>query len=202
MPEKKGLTYLVTDEDRQKADHILENEGISGEDICFGIHLGASKNDKTWPASSFAALADMISSKFHAKILLFGASSEADLGREFEMTANCTPVNLIGRTSVGELAALLGRCELLISNDTGPLHLATAVGAKVIDIFTSNVHFLETGPYGEGHFVIQADLPCVPCAFDVECNNRICKDVITPAGVYALVEYAMKKTEAFPAHEQ
>jgi ADP-heptose:LPS heptosyltransferase len=187
MPKRKGLIFEVSEEDDEKADMLLKSEGIEDSDVLFGIHLGASKGDKTWLVASFAALGDMISREFHARILLFGSPSEAELGEKYEMIAEHAPVNLIGKTGLGELSALLKRTEMLISNDTGPLHLATAVGARVIDIFTANVHFLETAPYGEGHYVIQADLPCVPCGFDVQCSNMVCKDVITPEVVFRLI---------------
>jgi len=165
--------------------------GIKSEDLLFGIHLGASKSDKTWPVSAFAALANMITREFDAKIILFGSPSEVDLGREFETLAESKPINFIGRTNIAELSALTKKCALLVSNDTGPLHLATAVGTKVIDIFTANVHFMETGPYGEGHYVVQAALPCVPCAFNVKCDNMVCKDVITPEIIFEVVKESL-----------
>ena len=193
QPGRKGLIYEVSGEDEKKSEELLRENGITGNELLIGIHLGASKSDKTWHVSSFAKLADMITEEMGARILLFGSPSEADLGKEFEMIVKFRPVNFIGKTDIGELSALLKKCSLLISNDTGPLHLATAVGTKVLDIFTANVHFLETGPYGDGHFVIQADLPCVPCAFNVRCNNMVCKDLIKPEIVFEVVKEVMGK---------
>ena len=198
LPKRKGLIYEISGEDEKKSEKLLTENRISKNDILVGIHLGASKSDKTWPVSSFAALADMITEELGAKILLFGSPSEADLGIEFDMLVKSRPVNFIGKTDIGELSALLKRCSLLISNDTGPLHLATAVGTKVIDIFTANVHFLETGPYGDGHYVIQADLPCVPCAFNVQCNNMVCKDIIKPRVVFEVVKEITDGRPAMP----
>jgi len=85
-----------------------------------------------------------------------------------------------------ELSAILKRCRLLISNDTGPLHIATAVGTKVIGIFLSTAHYRETGPYGEGHLVIEADIACAPCSFQVECKEMLCKTVIKPDSIFYL----------------
>ncbi|MBI4847515.1 MAG: glycosyltransferase family 9 protein [Nitrospirae bacterium] len=191
MPKKKGLIFEVQDEDGERAEVLLKDRGVKNDGLLFGIHLGASKSDKTWPVSAFAALANMITREFDAKIVLFGSPSETDLGREFETLAERKPVNFIGGTNIGELSALVKRCVLFVSNDTGPLHLATAVGTKVIDIFTANVHFMETGPYGEGHYVVQADIPCVPCAFDVKCNNMVCKDVINPEIIFEVVKESL-----------
>ena len=191
-PGIKGLIYHTAREDEEKAALLLEREGIREGDMLVGFHLGASKSDKTWPVSSYAELAGMIARVYGANIVLFGSSGEADLAGQFEVNAHVRPVNFVGKTNVGELAALLRRCRLFISNDTGPLHIATSVGTRVIDISTANVHFMETGPYGEGHYVIQADLPCVPCGFDVKCTDMICKSFITPSAVFQVVREALE----------
>ncbi|RJQ13673.1 MAG: glycosyltransferase family 9 protein [Nitrospiraceae bacterium] len=185
--QSQKLLYEIPEDAVAKVDDLLREEGVLENDMLVGIHLGASKGDKRWPSPSFALLADMIVREFGAKIILFGSPDEVGLSREFETAAGFEPLNFAGRTNLGELAALLRRCSLLISNDTGPLHLATAVGTTVIDIFTANVHYLETGPYGKGHYVVQSDLPCVPCDFHVECNNMICKDVIRAEAVFEAV---------------
>jgi len=191
-PKCKGLIYHEAGEDEEKASLLLEREGIREGDVLVGFHLGASKSDKTWPVASYAELAGMIAGAYGARILLFGSPGEADLASQFEKDSHVRPVNFVGKTNIGELAALLRKCRLFISNDTGPLHIATSVGTKVIDISTANVHFMETGPYGEGHYVIQADLPCVPCGFDVHCTDMICKSFIRPADVFEVVRAALE----------
>jgi len=191
-PEINGLLYAAQDDDKKRASLMLETKGIREGNMLIGFHLGASKGEKTWPVTSYAELADMITGYYGATILLFGSAGETDLAEEFEMHAISKPVNYVGKTNIGELASLVQKCRLFISNDTGPLHIATSAGTKVIDISTANVHFMETGPYGEGHYVLQADLPCVPCGFDVQCNNRICKSLIKPEHVFAVVKEALE----------
>ncbi len=193
-PVTRGLVFNVSEEDELKAEQILSNEGVHENDLLIGFHLGASKDDKTWPVSSYAALADMTHRKFNARILLFGTSGEVSLSSDFDKCAETRPINLVGKTGIGELAAVLKKCRLFISNDTGPLHVATSVGTKVIDISMANVHFMETGPYGEGHYVMQADLACSPCGFDVKCNDRVCKSLVTPEKVFEVVNVAMTGT--------
>ena len=190
-PVTRGLVYNVSDEDKLKARKVLEQEGVHQNELLVGFHLGASNDDKTWPVTSYAELADMIHITFGARILVFGTPGEAPLAKEFEKIAKTKAVNLIGKTDIGVLAAVLKKCTLFISNDTGPLHVATSAGTKVIDISMANVHFMETGPYGEGHYVIQADLACSPCGFDVKCNNRVCKSLVTPENVFEVTEMAM-----------
>ena len=190
-PMTRGLIYNVSEEDGLKAQQILSKEGVCDNEVLVGFHLGASNDDKTWPVASYAELADLIHSKLGARILIFGTPGEVALAAEFEKCANTKPVNLVGKTVIGELAAVLKKCRLFISNDTGPLHVATSAGTKVIDISMANVHFMETGPYGEGHYVIQADLACSPCGFDVKCNDRVCKTLVTPENVFEVVQMAM-----------
>ena len=190
-PVSRRLVYNVSDEDELKARKVLEQDGIHQNELLVGFHLGASNDDKTWPVTSYAELADMIHITFGARILVFGTPGEAPLAKEFEKIAKTKAINLIGKTDIGVLAAVLKKCTLFISNDTGPLHVATSAGTKVIDISMANVHFMETGPYGEGHYVIQADLACSPCGFDVNCNDRVCKSLVTPENVFEVVEMAM-----------
>jgi ADP-heptose:LPS heptosyltransferase len=189
-PDGNGLYFTLTSEDDDHAQHYLRKEGIQGDALLVGMNLGASKGDKMWPVKSYADLAGMITEIYGAKIILFGTESERELAEEFSNCSKADFLNLVGRTSIEELAALLKQCSLFISNDTGPLHVATSVGTKVIDISTANVYHMETGPYGDGHYVVQADLPCAPCGFDVQCNNMVCKSILTPHRVFAVVKLA------------
>jgi len=195
-PVAKKLVYAIPDGDERKADDLLRQEGVADGEMLIGIHLGASKSDRRWPVRHFAALADMIARSFGAKIALIGSGSESGLASEFNEYSSTRAADFTGRTALGELAAILKRCSLLIGNDTGPLHLATAVGTRVVGIFSVNAHYTETGPYGEGHYVIEADLPCVPCGFDVQCNNMICREVITPELVFRLLKGIMHEKTA------
>lgn len=192
MPQKRGLHLNLTDDINICAKTILEKEGIKDTDHIIGLQLGASAEDKQWHVKSFANLADRLTEAFGVKILLTGTSEERSFGEEFETIAKTKPLNLIGKTNINELVGLLNRCNLFISNDTGPLHIATALGITTINISLASVHFRETGPYGEGHYVITPDIPCYPCGFRTDCKNRICKDTIDVDKVFILVENILK----------
>jgi ADP-heptose:LPS heptosyltransferase len=187
----RKLLYYPGADDTSKADELLQAHGVRDDDILVGLQMGASKQDRRWPVANFACVADLIADTYGARIVLFGSSAEADLADEFAEHARTRPVNLIGKTSIGELAAILSRCSLLIGNDTGTIHVATASGTKVLGIFSVNAHYMETGPYGEGHYVIEADLPCMPCGFDTECKNRLCRNVVKPEAVYAIARHIL-----------
>jgi ADP-heptose:LPS heptosyltransferase len=188
VPEEKGLFFRISEEDEKSIECLMNSMGIEKGTILVGFQLGASKTDRRWPLSYFTDLAKMIINTFDAKIVLFGSDAETDLAEEFEGLSRIKTINLTGKTSLGELAAVLKRCSLLISNDTGPLHMATAVGTKTIGLFSVNAHHTETGPYGEGHYVLEAELPCLPCGYDVECRDMQCKYIIKPEAVFEIVK--------------
>ena len=192
-PSGKGLHLSVSEEERGKAHAVLAEHGVAGDDLVIGFQLGASHDLKAWPAASFARLADRFAEALGARIVLNGSGSEAELGKKFESAAATKAVNLIGKTDLRGAAALLNRCALLVTNDTGPLHIATAVGTPAIDLSLGHVCFRETGPYGEGHYVIEADLPCGPCGFHVKCTNPRCKEMITPESVFELGSRILEK---------
>jgi ADP-heptose:LPS heptosyltransferase len=185
-PSGDGLHLSVSEEEGRKARALLREHGVGDDALLIGFQLGASHDLKTWPAASFARLADRFAESPGARVLLTGSTSEEGLGKEFESRSAAKAVNLIGKTDLRGAAALLSRCALLVTNDTGPLHIATAVGTPAIDLSLGHVCFRETGPYGEGHYVIEADVPCGPCGFHVKCTNPRCKEMISPESVYEL----------------
>ena len=107
-------------------------------------------------------------------------------------------MNLAGRTGVGELAGVLKRCRVLVTNDTGTQHVAAAVGTPVVVVSVGPVFFRETGPYGEGHLVFQARMPCAPCSFHVTCTKPVCKEKIRAEFVYKALVRLLRGEEGVP----
>lgn len=173
------LYFDVPEEDTQWADSFLRNEGMGPNDILIGLQPGASKDHKRWPAWAFGGLADMLRETLGAKVIIFGAKSEIPLGEEVLKSTKGNIINAVGKTTLPQLAALLKRCSVLVSNDTGTMHIATAAGTRVLLISLGAAHYRETGPYGTGHLVIHADLPCFPCGFSVNCSHMLCRERIT-----------------------
>lgn len=134
---------------------------------------------KNWPAAKFAELAKILSAQVKdLSIVVVGGKADFAVGKEIAGAAPGYVTNLCGKTSISESLALLGKCDLLIANDTGPVHMAAAAGTKCLVLFGPTRPDW-TGPYGTGHQVMMLDLPCQPCLKrkcrrgDLACLNGI-----------------------------
>src|SRR5690606_33367076 len=86
---------------------------------------------------------------------------------------------------------LLEQCRLMVTNDTGPMHMAVGVGTQVLNISVGHVDFWETGPFGPGHWVVQPEIVCGPCGFDQICSHHSCKDRIIPQEISQLCAFLL-----------
>ncbi len=119
---------------------------------------------KRWPAERFAALASRLLSESDAEIFLIGGREDAQLCGRIQALAGAHCHNTAGMLTLRQSAALLDQCEVLVSNDSAPAHLAVATSCRVLAIFGPTVTRFGFAPYGEGHGVIEKDLPCRPCS--------------------------------------
>jgi hypothetical protein len=132
-----------------------------------------------------------------ARVLLFGQAGEEPLNQRISSHIPRS-VNLAGKTGLGELAGALKRCQVLVTNDTGTQHVAAAVGTRVVVVSVGPVFFRETGPYGEGHLVFQARMPCAPCSFHVSCLKPVCKERISALHVYKALVRLLRGEPGMP----
>ena len=149
------LAFEVHAADRAYVGELLERHGVAPGDLLIAMQLGASEENKRWNEAHFARLAQMLAAKLAARIVLVGVKEEAVLGETFAQHAPGLAIPLYGETSIAQLAALLERARLLVTNDTGTMHMAAAVGCPVTLVSVGHVHYRETGPYGEGHCAIE-----------------------------------------------
>jgi ADP-heptose:LPS heptosyltransferase len=161
------------------------------------IQVGASDVMKAWRPEYFGRTLARVSKQFDIGLVLIGSPQEQEVIQEATRAYRAAGgtgvlVQAAGRTDLVQLAALLAECRLLLTNDTGPMHLAVGVGTPVIDISVGHVDFHETGPYGHGHWVVQPDLACAPCGFDQVCFHHACKDRLAPDDIAALCLHVLK----------
>jgi heptosyltransferase-2 len=138
---------------------------------------------KRWPAERFAAVADMLVKTAGANVILIGAGEESEVSEEVARLMGTRPAVLTGRTSLAETAAVLRASDLLITNDTGPAHLAAAVGCPVVVIF-GPTNPLTTRPYSALARVVRRPPDCAPCMLrDCPIDHR-CMTAVTAEDVF------------------
>jgi ADP-heptose:LPS heptosyltransferase len=178
---------------------------VKGEPI-IALQAATRHPKRTWPLENFSRLAGLLVNRLGARIWLLGTKAEAPLGEA--LAAGLPPaqrervINLQGRTDLLELAARLGEAHLLVSGDTGTLHLAAAMGTRTLGVFLGPASCFETGPYGAGHYVFQAEPPCHPCGeAGASCPEPFCQAMITPEAVADLAVSLWRGSEAplFPS---
>jgi len=120
------------------AEQFRKEHNVTDKDRFIAIHSGASDPAKRWPESRFAQLIDVLIDQYSAKIVIIGSSDASDIAKRIISLVKGDVINLTGKTTISQLAGLLKRCDLLISNDSGPVHIAAGVETPVVSIFTRN----------------------------------------------------------------
>jgi hypothetical protein len=160
------------------------------------LQIGASDVMKAWRPEYFGRTMAHLSRHPGVGFVLIGTAAEAEsielAKTTYRAGGGAAPIlDASGRTTLHQLVGLLSRCQLLLTNDTGPMHLAVGVGTPVIDLSVGHVDHNETGPFGPGHWVVQPDLACSPCGFDQICAHHACKDRLIPEEVANLCLHAL-----------
>ncbi len=144
--------FYFSKEDEQQAEKLLKEHSLESNSI-IAINPGANWLPKRWPPAYYKQLAEQLMKNFGVRIIVTGHASDQEVAGEITNGKNNGIVSFCGRTSLGVLGALFSKCRLVISNDTGPLHIAAGVGSNVLALF-GPTQSLETGPLGRGRNVI------------------------------------------------
>lgn len=169
-----------------------------------GFQLGASADFRRWPVRRFARLGALLWERHRLCPVLLGGPGEEDLGRRFASLGACPAVDLIGRTSLPGLAAALTRVRLLVTNDTGTMHLAAGLGVPVCAVFLATAQPWDTGPYAPDCLCVEPDMPCHPCGFRHQCDlDHACRDSVRAEALYHYIGNLLEKEawDAAPAPE-
>ncbi|MFV1952011.1 MAG: glycosyltransferase family 9 protein [Nitrospinota bacterium] len=176
------LRFNLSQEDVRYAKSILGQAGVGNKDLVIGIHPGSEErlSFKRWSPEKFAEIADILS-KQGKKIIFLGGVKENPLIRDIMDHMHSDAIDLSGKLTLRETAAVIKRCDLFISNDTGLMHIAAAFDVPLVAIFGPTM-FHKTGPYGKGiKRVVRKEISCSPCydykirrcKFELECLKSI-----------------------------
>ena len=180
-----------------RVESLLVEASIRPTDRLVAIHPSASCVSKRWMPERFAQVADRLMAEPGIRVCLVAGADDAVYAGRVAEAMRQPAMNLAGRLTIGEFAALLRRCRLLISNDSGPVHLAAAVGTPVVDIFGRNqagLSPLRWGPLGEGHVILHKEVGCVTCLAHRCDIGFLCLTSLTVDEVYGAAISILERT--------
>jgi heptosyltransferase I len=166
-----------------EVSHLLPDDSRHGLVV---LHPGARWPSKLWPAAAWAGLADWLSREHGLQVAITGSAADQGLAAEILSPRRAPALNLTGRTTLPELAAVLRRARFMVTTDTGAMHLAAALGTRTVALFGSTAPW-RTGPFGEDHEIVRLGLDCSPC-FKRHCPEPKCLSLLNLETVQAACE--------------
>jgi heptosyltransferase-2 len=177
-------------------DFLIE-KNIKKDDIVVGIHPGARWETKRWNEEKFAQVCQILNQKLKAKIILFGDQKDQKVIDRINPQAEDQNLFKAVNLPLNKFMSLIRRSDCFITNDSGPMHMASALGVPVVAIFGPTHPQLGFSPLGAKNIVLTANVECSPCSLHGEkkCHkeSRLCMDLIQPEMVVDAVERLLKK---------
>jgi len=170
------------------AEEFLQKSGVNEGDLLIGIHMGTKVQANRWPIENFIGLCNLISTNYPNSFFFFTGS-----GKEYEIIKNT--LNYIngrkaivaGKASILQTAAIVKKCNLFITVDSGIMHLAALLNVPIIAIFSARQYPNMWYPWGNNHVIFRKKTPCELC-FLTECSHRTCLKAITVEEVFRAVQ--------------
>ena len=191
----------IGEKDKLAVDNLWNRYALQGKTPVVAICPDSKFPLNRWRIGHFAHVASILHKRFGAAIMILGGPEQKKSGEEISMKTGTSIVNLMGKTNYMEAAEIISRCNLLVSNDTGLVHAAAAVGTSVVGIYSSRNFPGAWHPWGERHTILRDD--SVPCRFCLrtECETKECinnitvEDVIDACSAYLTEEKISVKRE-------
>lgn len=172
----------ISDQDRNAANDLLMKHGIKRLELLVAINPIAKWETKLWDNLKFANFADRLIKQANADVIFTGSMEDSEAIEDIISNMKTRAANFAGKTGLKTLAALYEKASIVVSTDTGPMHLSAAIGTPVVALFGPTAPW-RTGPFGPGHKIIRADLECSPC-FKRQCKTIKCMKQITVDEVF------------------
>ena len=181
-----------------RANEILPADGTTYIAMC---PTSGHSQLKQWGVRRFAELAKCLAAQ-DFKIVLFGGPADCALGEQIEVAAPGRVINMIGKTSLAELAALVSRCAVFFGNDAGPMHVASMIGVSTVAVFGSSCHH-RFGPWAPSSTTLVRPISCSPCANHQKDRCKVCvhektlcMESISPDDAFTAITSLLQTTEA------
>ncbi len=169
---------------RDISDRCLEERGLSGVPVLIGLAPGAMYGPaKRWFPERFGAVAKKLTETFVSRAIIFGSKGDMEVAQTVQDAIGGTAINIAGRTDLSEAIALISRCSIFITNDSGLMHVAGALGVPTLAIFGST-NPVTTPPPGKKSVIVRKEVPCSPCLKQVCPTDFRCMEEISVDEVY------------------
>ncbi len=180
----------ITELEAQKAEEIANHAGLRLENSYVVLAPGTNWPSKCWPATHFAKLADQLYDNNMIPVII-GGPNDKRLAEEIIAKTQIPPIDLTSKTSLKQLAYIIKKSRTFVGGDTGPMHLAVAVGTKVVTMF-GPTDPNRNGPYGGNHSISTPDAPCL-CCWKRQCaNTPMCLETVSVDVVYQAIQDKIK----------
>ncbi len=185
---------------QEALEELFVSLGIGGGQLVIGVNPGSVWATKRWVPEGYAQLIGMLKRRYSCSVLLFGAPEDCEITDRIQRLCDNAAFNLAGRVQLSDLAGALRCCDLFISNDSGPMHIAVAQKVPVVAIFCATTPSLGFYPYSSRAVVIEKELACRPCSSHggrrCPLGSEDCMRLIRPEDVLSGVEWLLNsKTE-------
>lgn len=177
----RNLVFNLSSEEKGDAHDLLSSWNINQDTYLIGIHPGGSSFDKRWPEKQYAELADKLVHEYDATILILCGPDELALADNIQETMHSESIVYAPKT-IRELGSLFYHCNLVICNDSGPMHIAAALNVPMVGIFGPTDH-VAWHPMSENASIVRRDMPCWPCSahkckIGWECTKKLPVDMV------------------------
>ena len=191
--EDQRLELFLSESERLDAAQRFDTAGVNDGRLKVGFFPGAGWKLREWMPDRFAAIGDKLVAHFNANVLIFGGPRETELVRTVANLMNARAIPFAGNLQIRQLAACIEKCDLFLTNDTGPMHIAAAVGTPTVSLFGPGNH-IRFQPLGISHQTIRHAVPCSPCKqFTDKCKDNICMKGIGVDEVWESVSRTLGK---------
>jgi ADP-heptose:LPS heptosyltransferase len=178
-PRKLQITIEPTA--KEFADSFIREANFTNPGPLIAVQAGASQAKRQWSPARFVEMISILDKEYHARIILTGSPRELEIVNPILKACNSVNVvSAVGKTSIPQLAAILHQCDVLVTGDTGPMHISVAAGTPVVSMFLASAYGFETGPYSAGNIVLQPVIGCGPCNPNKPCSKPDCHETISP----------------------
>jgi len=195
-PQEKNLFMPIKQESEKWVETLFQQAGIKDSDKLLIIHPTASCPSKVWPEERFAEAADKLAQKYGFKVVIVSGLQDTRKVQKVIKNMRTKALNLAAKTSISQLASLLRRCQLFVSTDSGPMHVAAALGVPVIAIFGRSQAGLSPqrwGPLGEKSRILHKTVGCTTCLAHNCQKDFACLRATTVEDVLRVAEEILQK---------